>query len=255
MRVAIVGLGVIGGSLARALRAGGHEVTGLDRPAVMRQASRAGALTHAASSLAEAAARADVLVLAAPPRANLRLVREVAALAGARDRLVVTDVGSVKAPIVAVARRSGLRLFVAGHPIAGNEGSGFGASAAGLFAGRTWVLAAKADARALRLVRAVVRATGARSVLMDPAVHDRAFAFLSHVPQIASWALLDAAASDPVARQARYLAGPGFSDMTRLARSPKGLWREILSENRREVDRALRALRGALVRSSRPRGR
>jgi prephenate dehydrogenase len=85
---------------------------------------------------------------------------------------------------------------------------------------------------------------------MDADEHDRALAFLSHVPQVVSWALLEAARGDAVARRSLSLAGPGFRDMTRLAKSPRPLWREILGENRVEVARALRALQRALPRSA-----
>jgi prephenate dehydrogenase len=139
---------------------------------------------------------------------------------------------------------------VGGHPIAGNEGSGFAASRVGLFEGRAWVLSAEAEPKALRRVRALARAAGARPVVLEAARHDRALAFLSHVPQITAWALFEAARRDPVAGRALALAGPGFADMTRLARSPRGLWREILGQNRREVDRALRALRAAFRREA-----
>ena len=84
-----------------------------------------------------------------------------------------------------------------------------------------------------------MRATGARPITTDPATHDRTMAFLSHGPQVVSWAILDAARHDPVARRHLRQAGPGFRDMTRLARSPRPLWREILASNRDEVARAL----------------
>jgi prephenate dehydrogenase len=141
--------------------------------------------------------------------------------------------------------------FVGGHPIAGREGKGFVASSAALFRGHAWVLSPSADAAALRVVRRMVRATGARPCLLDAATHDRTLAFLSHVPQLVSWALLEAALGDPAARRGLGLAGPGFRDMTRLARSPRPLWREILGQNRGEVVRALRALERALARSRR----
>ncbi len=83
---------------------------------------------------------------------------------------------------------------------------------------------------------------------MEAAEHDRAVAFLSHLPQVVAWALLAAAQADPVARRHLALAGPGFRDMTRLARSPHGLWRQILAQNSDESSRALRALERALVR-------
>lgn len=245
--VAIAGLGLIGGSLARALAAKGYRVLGIDRPAVRRAARKAGAI-GAGVSLEAAAREADVLVLAAPPTANLRLLRRLARLAPAG--LVVTDVTSVKAPIVAEARRLGLRHFVGGHPMAGTERTGFAASRAELFAGRPWIVTRPADPAAERVVRALARGVGARPVALDAKEHDRFVALVSHVPQIVSWALLAAAQGDAVARRHLALAGPGFHDMTRLAGSPKGLWREILRGNAREVRRALAALQRALSRRS-----
>lgn len=249
MRVAIAGLGLIGGSLARALVAKGHEVVGVDGAGARRRARAGGAITQGASRIEAAAIGADVVVLAAPPRVNLGLLRRLAPLC--RAGLVVTDVGSVKAPIEKEARRLGLSRFVGGHPIAGSEGSGFAASSASLFQGRAWVLTSSAEASALRLVRRLVRATGARPYLLEASAHDRTLAFLSHVPQIVSWALFEAAAADPVARRGLGLAGPGFRDMTRLAKSPRPLWRDILGQNEAEVVRALRALAKALARSRR----
>jgi prephenate dehydrogenase len=244
--VAVVGLGLIGGSIARALRAGGHHVIGHDRPAVLRAAAAAGALSEAAPSLRAAVAGADVVVLAASPRTNRRLLAEVAR--AARPGAVLTDVGGVKRGICADARRRRLQRFVGGHPMAGRESSGFAASSADLFRGRWWILtpeAATAPA-AVRTVRALARATGARAVVMTPAEHDRVVAFLSHVPQVLAWALLASARSDPVAARRMAVAGPAFRDMTRLAASPRPLWREILRENRGEVRRALASLRRAL---------
>ncbi len=243
MRVAICGLGLVGGSLARALSARGHRVIGVDRGAALKRARAARAIARAAD-LEAAAVEADVLVLAAPPDANLRLLRRIAGLG--RPGLVITDVTSVKGPIVAEARRLKLRGFVGGHPMAGNEGSGFGASSATLFQGRPWILVPARDSRALRRVRGLVREAGARPVTMTAAAHDRVAARLSHLPQLVAWALLAAANEDAVSRRFMGLAGPGFRDMTRLAHSPKPLWREILRSNRAEVARALASLRAAL---------
>lgn len=237
--VAIAGLGLVGGSLAKALRRAGHRVIGVDTPARLR-AARA-ALSEAAASVTEASSRADVLVLAAPPAANLRLLREVAR-AGA-DHLVVTDVGSAKRAICAEARRLGVRGFVGGHPMAGRERSGFAASSPDLFRGCAWILTpARGAADATRAVSRLARAVGARPALLAPAVHDRVVAYLSHVPQMVSWAIASAARSDPVTRRHLALAGPGFASMTRLARSPRGWWREVLAQNAGEVARARAAL-------------
>jgi prephenate dehydrogenase len=246
--VAVAGLGLIGGSLARALSAAGYSVLGVDREPVLRRARAARAISGSAPTVEEAARLADVVVLAAPPAANLRMLRRVAR--AARPGLTVTDVGSVQGPICREARRLGLVSFVAGHPIAGTEKRGFGASSAELFRGRAWALTpVGGDRAALGRVRALVRAAGARPVVVGAREHDRALAFLSHVPQIAAWALRGSALGDAVTSRNLGLAGPGFRDMTRLAGSPRGLWREILAENRVEVARALAAFRRALRRA------
>jgi len=246
--VAILGLGLVGGSLARALSAGGYRVIGHDRPRVLRQALAARAIAVAARSVPLAVADADVVVLAASPRTNRRLLSQVAR--AARLGATLTDVGSVKRGICGDARRHGLTRFVGGHPMAGREASGFAASKPDLFVGRGWILAPDAATApgVLRAMRGLVRAVGARPVVMAAAEHDRAVAFLSHVPQVVAWALFGAARSDRVAARHLDVAGPAFRDMTRLARSPRRMWREILGENRREVNAALRALRAALRR-------
>jgi prephenate dehydrogenase len=227
-------------------------VIGVDHAGARRRARAAGAVGSTAASVERAVRQADVLVLAAPPRANRRLL---ARLARPPRQLIVTDVGSVKGPICREAARLGFVHFVGGHPMAGNEGSGFGASSAELFRGRPWVLTPGPSRRALRLVRSLVRAAGAMPVTLSAADHDRAIAYLSHVPQIASWGLLESARRDRVASRHLGLAGPGFRDMTRLAASPRPLWREILAENRAPVAQALkafgRALRGGADRPQR----
>jgi prephenate dehydrogenase len=247
-RIAIVGLGLVGGSLARALARSGYRVTGIDWPLVVRRALATRAITTGATR-AEAAAGADVVVLAAPPATNLRLLRRLARVAP--PGLVLTDVSSVKGEIVREAARLGLTGFVGGHPMAGTEKRGFAASSADLFRGATWWVVPSRSARANRLVRALVRAAGARPVTTAAATHDRVMAFLSHAPQLTAWALLEAARKDPIARRHLRRAGPGFRDMTRLARSPRALWQDILTANQREVRRALAALARALASSNR----
>lgn len=243
--VAIVGLGLVGGSFARALTDAGYRVTGIDWPLVVRRALRSGAVA-AGATYAEAAAECDVVVLAAPPATNIRLLRRLAKVA--RRGLVLTDVSSVKGEIAREAARLGLAGFVGGHPMAGTEKRGFSASSKKLFEGATWWIVPARDGRANRVVRQLVRAVGARPVTTDAATHDRTMAFLSHLPQVVAWALRDAARRDPVARAHLRRAGPGFRDMTRLARSPRGLWSDILAQNRSEVRRALRALARSLER-------
>lgn len=245
MRVAIVGLGLIGGSIARGLSAAGHHVTGVDVPLVLRRAQRAGAIAASAVSAAAAESRSEVVILAAPPHANLRLLR---ALARGRHEAVISDVGSVKGAICAEAMRLAMDGFVGGHPMAGSAESGFESSDAALFEGRPWILTPPAGRRPSPRLLALIRDLGARAVITTPSDHDRAVAFLSHVPQIVAWALADAAAKDAVAGKHLRLAGPAFRDMTRIARSSPRLWRQILAANRSEVRRALAALQSALAR-------
>jgi prephenate dehydrogenase len=246
--VAVLGLGLVGGSLARALSEAGYRVIGFDRPRVRRQALAAGAIAAAAPSVPLAVADADVIVLAASPRTNRRLLPQAAR--AARAEATLTDVGSVKRGICADARRRGLARFVGGHPMAGREKSGFAASKPDLFQGRRWILTPDKEtaSSAVRAVRALARVVGASPVVMSPAEHDRAVAFLSHVPQVVAWALFGAARRDRVAKRHLNVAGPAFRDMTRLARSAKPLWREILQENRAQVNAALGALRAQLRR-------
>jgi prephenate dehydrogenase len=245
--VAVIGLGLVGGSLARALTRARYTVVGVDRPAVARRALRMGAVARAAATVERAVSAADLVVLAATPRANLRLLKRVARAA---PDVLVTDTGSVKGPIVRAAAALRVRRFIGGHPMAGSERSGLAASDENLFRGRPWVLTPlRASARDMALLRRVVRDAGARPVTMRPEEHDRTVAFLSHVPQLVAWALSDAARRDRVAGRRLAVAGPGFRDMTRLARSPRRLWREILDENRDEVRTALGALSRELARS------
>ena len=212
--VAIVGLGLVGGSLARALSAAGYRVIGHDRPRVLRQALASGAIAVAARSVPLAVADADIVVLAASPRTNRRLLSQVAR--AARAGATLTDVGSVKRGICGDARRRGLTRFVGGHPMAGREASGFAASKPDLFHGRRWILTPDADASpaSLRALRALVRAAGARPVVMTAAEHDRAVAFLSHVPQVVAWALFGAAKADRVATAHLDVAGTAWKGGT-----------------------------------------
>lgn len=246
--VAIVGLGLVGGSIARALTNAGWRVIGNDRTRVLRAALSAGAIVIGEPSLRAAVAAADIVVLAASPATNRRLLASVAR--DLRPGAVVTDVGSVKRAICRDARRLRLGLFVGGHPMAGRESSGFGVSSSDLFRGRWWILTPERGTApaAVRAARRLARAVGARPIVMAPDEHDRVVAFLSHVPQVLAWALLAAAQSDPVASRRLSVAGPAFRDMTRVAGSPRPLWREILRENAPEVRRALAALRAAVRR-------
>lgn len=250
-RLAIVGVGLLGGSLAKAVRAHtlAREIVGIGRDRDRMQAAlRDGTLDRATTDLAEGVAGADRVVLAAPVLANEALLARVweAAAAGT----VVTDVGSTKRGIVAAAARlaAGRREvhFVGSHPMAGSERAGYAVARVDLYQGATVVLTPTetTDAAAAKSVSELWSALGARVVVLDPATHDRAVAAISHLPHVAAWALVDAVvAFEPGALQ---IAARGFKDTTRIAASDPDVWREILVDNREAVSASLRAFRRAL---------
>jgi prephenate dehydrogenase len=250
-RLAIVGVGLLGGSLAKAVRAHAlaREIVGIGRDRGRMQAAlRDGALDRATTDVAEGVAGADRIVLAAPVLTNETLLARVwqAAPPGA----VVTDVGSTKRGIVAAAERlaAGRRevYFVGSHPMAGSERAGYAVARVDLYQGATVVLTPTeaTDAGAAKSIGELWSALGARVVVLDPATHDRAVAAISHLPHVAAWALVDAVvAFEPDALQ---IAARGFKDTTRIAASDPDVWREILVDNREALRASLRAFRQAL---------
>ena len=250
MRVAILGLGQIGGSVGRALIAAGDpwRVAGWSRSADARRAAAADGL-EPATSIADACAGADVVLLAAPPLACLELLDTLAGpnrgdlAAGA----VITDVASTKVAICNRATGHGLR-FVGGHPMAGREASGYGASDAGLFAGRPWVVTAAepTDGEAEVRVEAIALACGAEIVRLGAAEHDAAVAAISHLPLVVAAALVDAIADGPDWALERRLAAGGWASMTRLARGDVEMGTGILATNAPAVAERLRDLRAVL---------
>ncbi|MGW9346862.1 prephenate dehydrogenase [Nocardiopsis flavescens] len=246
-RVAVLGAGLIGTSIALALRSRGVEVLLSDPdPASLRLACDLGAGTP----LADADGRpADVAVIAAPPAVVPRVLRE------SQDRglaHVYTDAASVKASVVAAAEALGcdLATFVPGHPMGGREKRGPGAARADLFLGRSWALCptGKADPGAVERVAEVARLCGADPLVIDAAAHDRAVALVSHVPHVASSAV--AARLVGAGEDALALAGQGVRDVTRVAGGDPSLWTEILTHNAAPVAEALRAVAADLARAA-----
>ena len=247
--VAILGLGLIGGSIARALaRAGGWRVVAWSRSReALERAAVDGVIDEVVADPLTAAASAPLVLLATPVPVILEMLREFGpglAAGGA----VVTDVGSSKSLVMAAAARvPGLR-FVGGHPMSGAETAGYGASRASLFDERPWVVVPGAASRPEDVVAVgdLARACGAWPVELDAAAHDRAVAAISHLPLVASLALAEAAlegADWPVARQ---LAAQGWRDMTRLARGDPAMGGGMLATNAAAVAERLRDLRAAL---------
>lgn len=233
--VLIVGCGLIGTSVALGLRARGVDVhlTDLD-PQNVRLAVEAGA------GSAEPVRDPALVVVAAPPAVVPDLVK--AALAD-HPRAIVTDVASVKLPVVDAIDDP---RFVSGHPMAGKERSGPTAGSGRLFEGRPWAVVPgpNSDPRAAEVVERLAVALGAVPKRLDAATHDRAVALVSHVPHLVS--VLTAGLLDDAPAEALDLAGTGLRDVTRIARSDSGLWLDIIGQNAAEVTGLLTRLRGQL---------
>lgn len=247
--VAIVGLGLIGGSLARALKASNpqHRLAGVDLAASLAAPGASGLFEslHQPSDGASAWGRADLVFLCAPPAVNLSLLPQLRAEVPATA--IVTDTGGTKAEIAARGRElfngAGGPWFVGGHPMAGRAHGGFAAGDAALFAERPWVLTPqRSHALApLQALQQVVESLGARLALLTPEDHDRTVVAISHVPQLLSLALMLCTGG-----RDRGIAGPALRDMTRLADSPPGLWTELLHSRRDLVTTELQRLRSYL---------
>jgi prephenate dehydrogenase len=241
--VAIVGVGLIGGSFGLALRHAGFAgtVLGVSSEAAIRAALERGAIDRGAT-LEEAAARADLVYLAQPIGRIMDTLRHLDPLV--RPEALVTDAGSTKHAIVTLAQQSLRRCqFLGGHPLAGKETRGVGQSEAALFAGRTWVLTPHDPAELATTAAAAfvgwLRRIGARPVVLGAAEHDRLVSYTSHLPQLASTALAATIAERLTEPDDLQAAGPGLVDATRLALSSYELWRDILATNAQSIEEAL----------------
>jgi prephenate dehydrogenase len=248
--IAIVGLGLIGGSIALAVRERwpAIRVVAVDRPPVLAHAAGSGAIDRAAGSVTEVG-HPDLLVLAAPVRQNVQLLAQAAQCLNAST--LVTDVGGTKRDIVAAATAlpEGAPPFVGGHPIGGAEHGGFGFARPDLFRGKPWIFtpdqATTSDA--LERLSHFVRGLGARPTTMDAAEHDRLMAFVSHLPQLTASALMEVVGHATGSDGLR-IAGRGLTDTTRLASSPASIWREVCATNADVLEAALDALIASLTR-------
>ncbi|MGR3913347.1 MAG: prephenate dehydrogenase/arogenate dehydrogenase family protein [Gammaproteobacteria bacterium] len=249
--LAIIGVGMIGGSLALGMKKRGlaGTVLGAGRSRVSLQcALELGVIDEICGTPFEAAARADVIVLAAPVGASGALLAAIAPALTAEK--IVTDVGSVKAGVCEAAAALGplARRFVPGHPVAGKEHSGAAAANADLFAHHSVVLtpAAHTDADALERIAHMWRALGAHVSRMEAAEHDRVLALTSHLPHVLAYAMVDCFAQSGERERAGMTAG-GFYDFTRTASSDAEMWRDICVMNRAEILRQIEAFQTRLA--------
>jgi prephenate dehydrogenase len=212
---------------------------------VLAHASSSGAIDRVANTVADIGP-ADLIILAAPVRQNVELLPQVMSIRP--DGAVVTDVGGTKRDIVeaAMGLPSGTTAFIGGHPIGGAERGGFGFARPDLFRGKPWIFTpgrgrSPDSPGALEMLFDFARGLGARPITMSAEDHDRVMAYVSHLPQLASSALMEVvgrAASGDGLR----LAGRGLTDSTRLASSPASVWRDICAANADDIGPALDAL-------------
>jgi prephenate dehydrogenase len=243
-RVAIIGLGLIGGSLGLALRQAraARHVAGFDLyKQVVDRARKLGAIDQSYASLADAARGSELIILATPVGAMRPLLQQLATLAS--SGAVITDVASTKAQVISWAEEylPATISFVGGHPIAGKETSGIEAADATLFKQCVYCLTPtkRTSPAALEKVAALIDSLGARMRFLEPPEHDGMMAGVSHLPFIASIALMQTTALNPAWDDASILAGSGFRDMTRLAAGSPEMYRDICLTNSETITRWL----------------
>lgn len=253
--VAILGVGLIGGSFGMALRARGmaREVVGIGRNADrLRMAVDLGAVDSWTLNIEEGVHKADLLYIATPVRSVIPLLIE--AVPFLDGNCVVTDAGSTKGEICRAAKEllDDSATFVGGHPMAGSEEAGVAAARVDLFEGSTYVLTPDAETGldVVRRLTATAEGIGARVLLMDPDEHDKCVAVVSHLPHVMAAALIllaeEAAERNPMLFE---LVAGSFRDMTRVAASPPVLWRDICLTNASAVGESAEALSFALCRA------
>jgi prephenate dehydrogenase len=236
-RLCVIGVGLIGGSLARAVREAGfcQEVVGAGRnPQNLQTAVDLGVIDRYETDLGKAVAGADMVLVSVPLGA---MAAVFAAINGhLAEHAVLTDAGSAKGSVIDAVRQAfgGLPTsFVPGHPIAGTEQSGVEASFASLYRGRRVVLTPlpETDSHALDLVRDMWEAVGAEVIEMDPVHHDAVLAATSHLPHVLAYALVESLARLSDGDEVFKYAAGGFRDFTRIASSDPVMWRDICLAN------------------------
>ncbi|WP_338621169.1 prephenate dehydrogenase/arogenate dehydrogenase family protein [Paludibacterium sp. THUN1379] len=248
----VVGVGLIGGSFALALKRAGlvGRVIGVDRSADnLRRALELGVVDEISDDVCAAAARADVLLLATPVG---QMAAILAAVAGhLRPGTLVTDVGSTKGNVAAIMRQGlpdHLACCLPAHPIAGSELSGASAAQYGLYENRDVVLTplAETDPATLERLSSLWQACGARVAVLDAEEHDRIFAAVSHLPHLLAFSYVNLVAGQDNAARCLDFAATGFRDFTRIAGSSPEMWRDVALANRQALLAELLGFRGEL---------
>ena len=246
-KIGIVGLGLIGGSIALGVRDRWPEsrVFGVDTEPVLAHALGGGAIERGVVSV-DALPNVSLIILAAPVRQNIELLQQIGSggrvLSDPADRqTIVTDVGGTKRDIVNAARALPPAItFVGGHPLGGGERGGFAFARPDLFAGRPWIFTPDrhASTGAVEQLSRFVTGLGAKPSILSAEEHDRVMAFVSHLPQLVASALMDTVGS-AAHGDGLGMAGRGLVDTTRLASSPADVWRDICLTNADSIGEAL----------------
>lgn len=237
-KLAIFGVGLIGGSLALALKKAGNapHIVGIGRNMQsLQEALQLGMIDEVASNIADTVKNADLILLAAPVAQTQSILRQISPHLS--NHTLITDAGSTKSDVIANARMAlgnKIHQFVPAHPIAGAEKSGASAAKADLFVGKNVVLTPLAENSAdnIQMVRNFWLATQAKIYEMPAEIHDQVFATVSHLPHLLAFALVDEIASRENAQQLFGFAASGFRDFTRIAGSHPEMWRDISLANK-----------------------
>jgi len=251
-QLGLIGCGLMGGSFALALKRAGlvKRVVGYSKsPSTTERARQLGVIDVEAPSALLAVSGADIVLLAVPVSASEATFKAIRHLI--TNSMLIMDMGSTKRDVVDAARRvlrDNIGSFVPCHPVAGKEVSGVEHADPDLFTGRQVILTPidRTDADHLRRADELWDALGAKVLQMTPDEHDAAFAAVSHLPHMVSFALMNAVIDQPRGKEFLSLAGPGFRDFTRIAASDPKVWRDILLANRQELLGQLKLFQEAL---------
>jgi prephenate dehydrogenase len=240
-QLAIIGCGLMGGSFALALKRAGlvKRVVGYSKsPSTTERARQLGVIDVEAPSALLAVSGADIVLIAVPVAATEATLKSIKHLV--TPQMLIMDVGSTKRDVIDAGRRAlreQIGSFVPAHPIAGKEVSGVEHADADLYTGKQVILTPIERTLTVQLQKAVDvwTALDCKVVKMSPEAHDAAFAAVSHLPHLISFALMNAISGQPQGKDYLSLAGPGFRDFTRIAASDPKVWRDIMVSNREEL--------------------
>lgn len=240
-QLAIIGCGLMGGSFALALKRAGlvKRVVGYSKsPSTTERARQLGVIDVEAPSALLAVSGADIVLIAVPVAATEATLKSIKHLV--TPQMLIMDVGSTKRDVIDAGRRAlreQIGSFVPAHPIAGKEVSGVEHADADLYTGKQVILTPIERTLTVQLQKAVDvwTALDCKVVKMSPEAHDAAFAAVSHLPHLISFALMNAISGQPQGKDYLSLAGPGFRDFTRIAASDPKVWRDIMISNREEL--------------------